>query len=740
MVSPPRRLLRIERTLSIGAFVKNHVPLLQLLLQRFDSGAATHLSDLARLSLQDWEGLVNQSGAPPSIDAAGAASPSEVFARVVYARVTRAFPTVALASRITSGNLVPQSEQAPLNQFFTNNGGLNLLRNNLSAYLSQEGQKAFTGISPGDQAGVVSNARRMQRVLFVTPEVDSAHTLVGLGIHSATQIATMGRQQFFLQGTQAGLTKPEANRIYNTASQRYAGVVALYTQLNRDAIGVWPKSIGDVSGMNEPISQAVARDQSLATLFGSQDYCEVDSCTSILSPAAYLCDLLYWLRSRMTGAKSALDTLNTRRADIGNLKLNCPNTETPLPYIDLVNEILSDAISVPANPNSTINPPWKQTSEGKTAEDLRAAPEYFNHDAYTAIYGANYPHSLPYCEGLDELRAYLQQSGIALWQLRKALLPLHGPTTPEQVAVAAERFTMAPYAVDLISSANFVAAKVAWHTPAPFTDLAQVPAFTHAASIAYDRLLELLQSAWVQGGLGIAIQGNDDTCDTSTQSLAPSPLAAGFLDRAHRFLRVWRETGYQMWELDLLMQSSAVVNGTLGPDGLIALGAFRLLQDQTKLAADVQLAWFQRMDTAAHRGPNNSMTTPLYSRVFLNPAIVSLHPDADLAAVASGAAIADGNLNNHLDAIQASLGISGTDVSALIALFGLDAANTLTLDNLSLLFRIKQLADVAKLSIADLGSVAGMINPGAATTAAAITAVFSAPLAATTLPPQPKSH
>ena len=308
------------------------------------------------------------------------------------------------------------------------------------------------------------------------------------------------------------------------------------------------------------------------------------------------------------------------------------------------------------------------------------------------MFNASYPHSLPYSEGLDELRAYVQQSGMALWQLRKALLPLHAPPIAAQVTVAAERFTMPPRAVQLATTPNFVAAPVAWHTPTPATDLAPVPAFTHAAAISYDQLRELLQSAWAQGGLNIAIIGIDDTCDTSIQSLSPSPLDAGFLDRAHRFLRMWRATGYAMWELDLLLRSAAVVNNVLDPTGLLALGNFRLLQDDTKLAADAQLAWFQPMDVAEHLGPNNTTSSSLYERVFLNPAVVSLHPDPDLAAVGSGGAIVDATLSNHLAAIQAALGMSGSDASALVALFALDAPNTLTLDNLSLLYRITQLA------------------------------------------------
>ncbi len=788
----------IERTLSVGAFVKNHVPLVQVLLQGFAASTYQSLSDLARLGVSDWTRLVDQVGPPASIDPAGTASPAEVFARVVYTRVTRAFPTVALASRLVGSKIVSPREQTPLSQFFRNNSDLDLVRHNLATYLEQQGDKAFAGIDAADRPPVVANARRMQRVLFVTPEVDAAETLLGLGLHSATHIAMMGRQQFFLSATNAGLSKRDANRVYETATQRYAGVVSLYTQFNRDAMGLWPKAVGNRGDLDEPIAAAIQRDQSLATLFGSQDYCATDSCTSILSPAAYLCDLLHWLAQRKTGAPSALDVLNDHRPDIGNLKLNCPNSETPLPYIDLVNEILADAISPPADPNSTINPPWKQTSENKTAADLRAAPEYFNQDAYVRLFGADYPHSLPYSEGLDELRAYLQQSGIGLWQLRQALLPLHNPAVAQQAAVAAERFHIAPHDQDLITHADFIPRATAWHTANPPVEVAPVPPFLHAAAITYEQLLQLLEAGWVQGGLHITVAGVNDLCDTSKTALVPGtalaaditaaqttltvasangfpapnfnisigaetllvtavggpdnttwtvqrgqlgttagtastgarvaavppvPLDVGFLDRAHRFLRLWRRTGYAMWELDLLLTSVAGANGTLDANGLASLFTFRQLQDATRLAVDQQLAFFQPLDTASHLDAGGRATTSLYDRVFLNPAIVSQHPDADLAAVATGGVISDPTLSNHLDAIQAALGISASDGRLLATLFSLTVPNTLTLANLSLLYGVTQLAGAARLSLADLLSVAPLINPAAANPTQAVAAI-----------------
>jgi hypothetical protein len=222
-------------------------------------------------------------------------------------------------------------------------------------------------------------------------------------------------------------------------------------------------------------------------------------------------------------------------------------------------------------------------------------------------------------------------------------------------------------------------------------------------------------------------RGVYDTCDTTKQSLAPAPLDGAWLDRAHRFLRLWYATGYKMWELDLLLRSAAGASGTLDNNGLIALFTFRALQDVTRLAVDQQLAFFQDLDVASHRDPDGTATISLYVRVFLNPAVISQHPDADLAAIAVAGPLADNNLSNHLDAIQAALAISAADGQALTTLFGMMVPNSLTLANLTLLYRVTQLGTAARLSVSELQTVALLINPAAANVAAAITQTFAAP-------------
>jgi len=782
----------IERTLSLGAFVKNYVPLVTTLFQGFAAGTYKTLPDLARLSVQDWTDLVNKTGAPPGIDAAGTSTPAQVFASVVYTRVTRAYPTAALSGRIATGKFVAEAQQKPLLQFFQNNPELELLKNNIPVYLATAGEAAFAGIAPADQAAVISNARSFQRVLRVAPDTDVAQTLLGMGLTSATQIAALGQQQFFTKATAAGLTKPEANLAYQVAAQRYANVVATYVNFNNDAIGVWPKAMGNVGDFGPPVQKAVSTDPTLSTLFGSQSYCATDDCTSVLSPAAYLCDLLLWLRNHQQGATTVLDVLDGRRPDIRHLLLNCPNSDTELPYIDLVIELLADKVSPP--PSTTLaapitavqasitvasaagfpapgfavligaeilqvtavggagnttwnvsrgqqgttaaaapagtavilttasNPPWKQTSESATSAQLSAAPAYFNQGALVTLFNAEYPQTLPYSAGLDELRTYLLQWNLPLWQLRQALLPLTGASVAQQAAVAAERLRMNALAETLVTVPNFVAAAVAWNIANPTMALIPVPAFLQAASITYESLLELLEVAWVQGGLGVGQQGISDLCDLSVQTLTlGAPLDAGFLDRAHRFLRLWLATGYKMWELDLLLNAPSVGNGTLDQNALIQLQAFWQLQNSTSLAVDQQLAFFQNIDTNTHRDPDGTTTTPLYSQIYLNPTTTWIAPDPDLVSLPTGGAIGDAVLSDHAKAIQPALGVSASDLATLVALTN----NQLTLGNLSLLYRINALAVASKFSITSLLNVAGLLNAvalaPATTLAAAIT-------------------
>lgn len=246
-----------------------------------------------------------------------------------------------------------------------------------------------------------------------------------------------------------------------------------------------------------------------------------------------------------------------------------------------------------------------------------------------------------------------------------------------------------------------------------------------ASFLNYDSLLELLEATWVQGGLAIKLTGLNDTCDTSLMALAPSPLDAGFLDRAHRFLRLWNATRYKMWELNLLLEAASVGAGVLDQQALVNVQTFWQVQTQTRLAVNQLLAFYQNTDTKQHRDPDGTITRSLYEQIFLNPTVMWIAPDPDLVQLPAGGAIGDMVLSDHVKAIQPALGVSAADMATLFSL----TDNQLTISNLSLMYRVNALAKASKYSLSNLLTVAGLLNPAALTPAAAIAPLFASPAA-----------
>ena len=207
----PEEVASVRQILSIGAFVKNVLPLVTTLQQGFSSGTYKSLSDLARLSEADWLKLIQSIGAGAVPANIAGEDPAATFARETYDRLTAAYPTAALSTRIAS--FVPQAQQTSLNIFFTNNPTLDLRRDNVEIYLNQAGEAAFKGIPEGDKAAAIENVKAMQRVLRIAPHVDIAQTLLATGLTSAASVTVMGKQQFVTRMVQAGAVAVDARVI-----------------------------------------------------------------------------------------------------------------------------------------------------------------------------------------------------------------------------------------------------------------------------------------------------------------------------------------------------------------------------------------------------------------------------------------------------------------------------------------------------------------------------------------------
>ncbi len=181
------------------------------------------------------------------------------------------------------------------------------------------------------------------------------------------------------------------------------------------------------------ISEVIAQHRpDFASLFGSLELCDCKHCRSVYSPAAYLVDLLQFLSLGLAPNNPMITPLDIlvgsdkkigkdgrpiigRRPDIAHIALSCENTNTTLPYVDLVNEVLESYIiftqTLPFQVDNAGNliPRPNESSLDVTAAELAANPENTRDQAYDRLEAAVFPFNLPFNQPITALRLTLEK-------------------------------------------------------------------------------------------------------------------------------------------------------------------------------------------------------------------------------------------------------------------------------------------------------------------------------------------
>ncbi|HEV2582154.1 MAG TPA: Tc toxin subunit A, partial [Ktedonobacteraceae bacterium] len=543
----------LRLTLGVGSMVKNYPSAVTFLKQGFQQQTYTTLQDLAKLDINAWETIVKQTGYPSNITGATENDKISVFAHEIFARVEQAFPTTSFVAQVARSQVSLVQYQPQVVQFFNDNPTLNLKRIHVDRYLKDNGEQALRNIPVELRAPVIQQAKAMQRVLRLAPTTNAATALLSMKIHTAQQIYFTAQSTFVTNAVAQGATKTAAQRVYQRAGQTYAMTLARIAELNAQFNGPAFSTIPS-SSPNSQTAQQLKDYPDLQTLFGSLDYCTCDECNSVLGAAAYLVDLLLFLKQRTTAGVTAKDVFLKRRPDVGTLLLNCENTNTALPYIDLVCELLEEEIAPTGQGRQTT---W-------TEDELRANPQYVNAPVYnTNLVQAHYPNTLPFNLWLEEARVYLNHLGVSRTQLMKTFQNrAASPSVPSDSDIAAEYFGISPEEEALICNADAANQPTYWGETDPVTTLKIVATFLQQSGLSYNQLLALLAVGFIQDSPATSVlQSTSNACDTQQQTI--TNLSLSRLDKMHRFIRMWRKTSWQMWELDRLILSPKIGNGTL---------------------------------------------------------------------------------------------------------------------------------------------------------------------------------
>jgi len=646
--------------------------------------------DLADYTPANWTAVVNDSGFPPGTPGADTDAKKANYALQLADEVDKRFRTAFLAGKYKAG------AASPLKTFFINNPTIDFRTKRARRYF-HDTATPFAGLTAPEAEAVKRDLLAYERLQMVTMSYAESEALFLGGLSSANLIHAKGKGA--LMAPPFNLSAPVSEAIYAKACWTTAAAVAVHAKFSQ--------KYDVVSAMvlpNKAVSTALAGFSSVipdwAELFGALDQCACEHCRSVLSPSAYLVDVVNLLDR--FGSPTAKARLMGRRPDLARLVLSCRNTQTILPYVDLVNEILEVKVATTSWPSA----PARVESVGGSKQlqahpELAYALEHFQ--AYVALADALHPLSSPFHLWIEEARVYLEHLGVSWHTLVEKLAVTAG--VPNARLLAMERLGLAPKQYDIVAG---LASPPAWQLwgyavePGSLvTALSGVRNLLLRAGMTYEELREILY-AKVDSNAAFP-----PTAPCTLQGLTLIEVDTTFFDNVQRLLRLQRQLRWSLSDLAKIIPAFPVTWSAR----MQALGAVVRLRARTGLEPAELLAWYGNMDTqAAEAAPS------LFEALFLSRFV--LNPDQQVFATVFASGAGTGSVSNIEDygaGMQSGLRIDAADFrlltdadtsqAELVLVPAVPGADPLNLANISRLFRIASCARALRLTIRELLSL-----------------------------------
>ena len=569
-----------------------------------------------------------------------------------------------------------QFEQPALKAFAAANPHLDLLTAN------------FTGEAPLAKAGddearqTVRTLRSFQRLARSGVPADKVAALAARGITSAHQIAMMSRAQFAREQGDILGGQDVARAVHNSArsiqSRSSHAVAALKQQFSSHV-----RSNRYLKPTPE-LEAAVTGIPSYTELFGTLDYIEIPDCQSVLSPAAYLVDLMRIVTEEIIDENPnipPLYQLKTRRPDVYSIELTCENTDTALPKIDIINKVLSNRLAAALGADTDyaiatrvfpfflpVNLPLVELNATLAAGGTSRGEIYSEFIAQSST-AASMP--TPLTASCAVLGLSVEQAAIVTTPSTGTVLAqYYGQSSALQLAqyvgqvsitLDASIVTGTGFAAGLansvikvagtlrvvvsVDSATQLTVDCAWpltasNVPAysyPKDSIAQLSVFSAATGLATKQITRMLRQDLapeeVAGSLAhlffinainpgmLYISLTSDSTDLVYSLDVLEEISEPNADRINRFLRLTAIVGWDYADLDFAIKAGGFAD--IGGDCLIYLAKLKALVARLGLKIDETCGLFADLKTYG-RG-ETKMPADLFDRVYNTTAISSGH-------------------------------------------------------------------------------------------------------------------
>ena len=746
------RAEKLKRTAQLAVLTNDHKPLIdkiQSLPQIQDA------SDLTRLAEADWKVLIQTQGVgvPEGTPGANPDEKADHYAELLARQVEAAFPTRFFAERLGT---------SPVAAFLKETGFD--LRTTYPAQFFSENPDAAQTLTSRDRRELAN----YQRLYKLTESATETLALAARGIHSVEQIARIDRQ-LFAEQHQEVLSTERANAVYDRALRTHARALALLGEhgadLNRTGLHVSAEAGyretgggGRLDFRGRPNSPGRSNSR-LANPVRRHRFLRLRGVR-----------LGAWTRRlfrrpaplpRRTARESRGPAKRPGRAvrppsGSGEIELSCENTNTPLPLIDLVNEVLENAVAPPApfvpfdlppafetDLSQTVatealadafNPPlrpgarvemlepgarWRVRDEPfaysvikaddvlrvaarsrQTAGppgELRAMPEYRNANAYLELAQAVYPWNLPFDLPHEEAKVFLAHLGVSRAELIEALRPTPEPFDPNSPAVilrAAERLGLTDMERKTIVGEPLMPPRQPedFWGGTPVAALATVQTLLDRSGLRYAEMEELLATGFVNPAASVTISA---AADAPVDTCDPTQLQInGLTDEVlDRLHRFVRLWRRLGWTVTEVDRAVRALLPATNPPVLTHEVLVRL-DHLRALGSALRLPVAQTL--ALWNPIDTAGPDSLFHRLFYNPAVFK-SPEEAFRLRPDGQELvhADELLTGHGTALQAVFQLNAESFALLVA----KTDGKLNLGNLSFVYRHALVARQLGLSV-----------------------------------------
>ncbi|MCK1642484.1 hypothetical protein IVA95_34240 [Bradyrhizobium sp. 157] len=498
----PQEVADLSASFQLAELTNGDFSVVSAIRKEFQILRPEEIRRLAKKSASQWTSLIERKHAAGEIKiplsfsedrGPARASAGRLYAVQLERQFVKAFPTAAFAGglerALANGGTHGLQHASMLHGFLEEHENFELLNTHIDEFLDKQARSAYRHSAANE--GFRRELKAIQRMFKLAPRFEATDTLLADGVHSSQTVYRMGESAFVRRyAGRSGFDIDSARAAWNCAADTHAAVLTVVADLKAYEAEGLPRAL--LNG-----NAALSQFPNWANLFQTGDLCECEHCRSVLSPAAYFADLLIFLRDR-----KAKDILFNRRPDLGFIELNCVNALTPLPYVDVVCEVLENVVAAGANdiplPGFTVMPAdtaaakaavlaaltphgitlgadfvisqvnpadpdrWvvhgddisyllkKKLGPAFVAEilrntkadaaELRAYPAYVNSAAYVELRQARFPFGLPFDLFATEVRAALQKGNLQRWELMRVFLGPGAPNNPTDIDIAAEYF------------------------------------------------------------------------------------------------------------------------------------------------------------------------------------------------------------------------------------------------------------------------------------------------------------